>query len=322
MHRRSLLVAGLSTVILAACSNSPTAPAPATSAPSPAGGPARSAASKEPLRALIATPELVVGENRFAFGLQRGTRLIEGPTTSVGVYRIEGQRATLLSRVRAAYLPLEVVEGTSHTHFHPDGSVHSHEADGSAQGIYVSHLSFDKPGTWGVEVLLEENGNAVDSARVQVDVLASSTSPAIGSRAPRSHNVIASDVSDLATIDTSDPPDPRLHQVRIDDAIARGRPLLIAFATPRYCTSRVCGPVLDIVRLIMPKYQDRLAFVHQEIWEDFSAQKELPTVREWNLLSEPWIFLVDAKGVVRGKFAGVTTAKELEPAIDAMLAKA
>jgi hypothetical protein len=68
---------------------------------------------------------------------------------------------------------------------------------------------------------------------------------------------------------------------------------VIVFATPQFCTSRVCGPAVDIVRLLLPTYGNLVAFTHQEIWQDLTTQR-LP--RSWKsgiLPSEPWIFVVD-----------------------------
>ena len=87
------------------------------------------------------------------------------------------------------------------------------------------------------------------------------------------------------------------------------------FATPKYCTSRVCGPVLDVVRALIPAYGDRVAFVHEEIWQPGGMHRLSPTVEEWNLRSEPWIFIVDRGGVIRARFEGVTTRRELETAL-------
>jgi hypothetical protein len=42
-------------------------------------------------------------------------------------------------------------------------------------------------------------------------------------------------------------------------------------------------------------------------------------VGEWNLPSEPWIFLVNADGVLVEKFEGGVAAAELDPALDALL---
>src|SRR5438132_7259925 len=100
----------------------------------------------------------------------------------------------------------------------------------------------------------------------------------------------------------------------------RAKPQVIVFATPRYCTSRVCGPVVDVVRTLIPTYGHRVAFIHEEIWETGDLQKFSSTVEEWNLRSEPWIFVVDGTGMVRARFEGVTTRRELEAALRPLLA--
>ena len=109
--------------------------------------------------------------------------------------------------------------------------------------------------------------------------------------------------------------------VRRADAIAQGKPQLIVFATPQFCTSRMCGPVIDIVRALLPAYGKRVAFTHQEIWQDFAEKKIFPTVEEWRLFTEPWIFVVDGRGIIRAKFEGLVTAHELEEALQQVLRK-
>src|SRR5207247_2335841 len=78
---------------------------------------------------------------------------------------------------------------------------------------------------------------------------------------------------------------------------------------------RVCGPVVDVVRTLIPAYGDRVAFIHQEIWESGSLQKLSPTFEEWNLRSEPWIFVVDGRGTVRARCAGLPTRRQLAAAL-------
>jgi hypothetical protein len=73
------------------------------------------------------------------------------------------------------------------------------------------------------------------------------------------------------------------------------------------------------VRTLMPAYAAKVAFVHQEIWADGRMETPAPTVTEWKLQSEPWIFLVDADGVVSARFEGLTTRGEIEGALRQML---
>jgi hypothetical protein len=271
------------------------------------------------LQPLITTSELVVGQNRFAFGLLKGPQPLDEADVVVRVYELHGQQGQLQAQIRVPYARLEVVEQGQRVHLHPDGTRHVHNEATDVHGIYVTYINFERPGPWGLEILARQGDGPDEVARLTVNVLEVPLTPTPGTPAPRSHNLIASDVQDLRQIDTSDPPDPRLHQVRIADAIAQGKPQVIVFATPKFCVSRVCGPVVDIVRTLLPAYGDRVVFTHQEIWQDAGARQFFATVAEWGLQTEPWIFVVDGQGIIRAKFEGLTTAREIEAALQQIL---
>jgi len=271
------------------------------------------------LQPMITTSELVVGRNRFAFGLLKDGSLLAAGDVALRVYDIREPEAQLVAVTPAVYHALEVIEQGRHIHIHPDGTRHAHDTATDVRGIYVAQLTLERPGPWGLEIVVRQANGAVEAARLSVDALPVPRSPMPGTPAPRSRNLIASDVSDLRQIDSSEPPDARLHQTRIADAIREGRPQVIVFATPKYCTSRVCGPVLDVVRTLIPAYGRRVAFVHQEIWQPGGMDKLAPTVEEWNLRSEPWTFVVGGDGVIRARFEGLTTRRELEAVLRQML---
>ena len=273
------------------------------------------------LQPLITTAELVVGENRFAFGLLKAGKLIEGADVKLRLYEIDGGEAKLAAELKVPYQTVKNVKQERSVHRHADGTEHVHGDDSSVRGLYVAQLSFARTGDWGLELLVSQENRPVEAVRLAVTVLDAPTAPAVGSAAPRSRNLIARDVKNLREIDTSPKPDARLHQVRIADAIAQGKPQLIVFATPQFCTSRMCGPVVDIVRTLLPAYGKRVAFIHQEIWQDFADKKMFPTVEEWRLETEPWVFVVDSEGIIRAKFEGLVTARELESALIQILPK-
>jgi len=271
------------------------------------------------LQPLITTSELVVGENRFAFGLLKAGKLLEDADVKLRLYEIDGGEAKLKAELKVPYQAVKNVKQDRSVHRHPDGTEHIHGDDSGVRGLYVAQLSFARAGDWGVELLVSQAGSEFEPVRLAVTVLDAPVTPAVGFPAPRSRNLIARDVKDLRQIDTSQRPDPRLHQTRIADAIAQGKPQLIVFATPQFCTTRMCGPVVDIVRTLLPTYGKRVAFIHQEIWQDFADKKVFPTVEEWRLFTEPWIFVVDGQGVIRAKFEGLVTAGELETSLQEMV---
>ena len=271
------------------------------------------------LQPIITTSELVIGTNRFAFGLIKSGKFLENADVTLRLYAINGQEAQHVGDATASYHPIELSEPSQTVHRHADGTRHVHGTDSDVRGIYVAQITFNRSGVWGIELLARPRNTAAETLRLSVTVLDTPATPALGSPAPRSHNLIAADVKDLRQIDTSTQPDPRLHQVRIADAIAQKKPQLIVFATPQFCTSRMCGPVVDIVRTLIPAHRKRVAFTHQEIWRDFASKEPFPTVDEWHLATEPWIFIVDSDGIIRAKFEGLVTAHELETALKDVL---
>lgn len=275
--------------------------------------------TRERIQPLITTSELVVGTNRFAFGLLKGNKLFNDAAVTLKLYAIDGSEASLVTDLKVPYYKASSLKQESSVHRHSDGTEHVHGEESDIDGLYVTHLSFSRAGDWGIELLVGQSKDSADTVGFAVTVLKAPATPAIGSLAPRSRNLIAGDVKTLRQIDASPRPDPRLHQIRIADAIAQGKPQLIVFATPQFCTSRMCAPVVDIVRSLLPAYGHRIAFIHQEIWEDFASKKPFPTVEEWHLNTEPWIFIVDGQGIIRAKFEGFVTAVELENALREVL---
>ena len=158
------------------------------------------------LQAVITTSELVVGQNRLAFGLLKAHQLLDEADVVVRVYELRGQRAHLKGQTRAPYVRLEIVEQGKRVHIHPDGTRHVHNETTDVRGFYTTQVAFERPGPWGLEVLARQGDGPVAVSRFTVTVLAAPRTPAPGTPAPRSHNLIASDVQDLRQIDTSDPP--------------------------------------------------------------------------------------------------------------------
>jgi hypothetical protein len=94
------------------------------------------------------------------------------------------------------------------------------------------------------------------------------------------------------------------------------RPVVITFATPLLCQSRVCGPVVDIVEQVKASAPKDVAFIHQEIYKDNKINAGLrPQVTAWGLQSEPWTFVIDRHGKVSTRFEGAFSVGELQRAV-------
>ena len=139
--------------------------------------------------------------------------------------------------------------------------------------------------------------------------------PAVGEPAPRVHTPTVSDVGgDLGQIDTRNPHDD-MHKVDFADVLGK-EPAVLLFATPALCESRVCGPVVDVAQQVEEEAGDGVNFIHMEVFNNNNASDGYrPQLLKFGLRTEPWAFVVDAKGIVRSRIQGAFSPSELEDAV-------
>jgi hypothetical protein len=106
-------------------------------------------------------------------------------------------------------------------------------------------------------------------------------------------------------------PDCGLHETSLAALVGAGTPVAVLFATPARCQSQYCGPVLDELLTQVDGPGKRVAFVHVEIYRAETGVALVPTVEAWNLPSEPWLFGIDAAGVVVDRLDGAFGADEI-----------
>ena len=190
-------------------------------------------------------------------------------------------------------------------------------AFGGVARIYVAHLSVPRPGRYW---LVAEPSGARIQALGTLDVAARSPSPAVGANAPRSATPTLATAS-VASLTTRRPPDLGLLRYSVAGSLATHRPFVVTFATPKFCTSRTCGPVVDVVDAVRRQFAaSPVRFIHVEVYRDNDPTKGYNRwMRQWGLLSEPWTFLVGRDGRVKAKFEGSVTAAELTASVRRLL---
>src|SRR4051794_38627252 len=248
------------------------------------------------------------GKNRFGFGLfDRSRKQITDAPGAVYIARDEKSVASgpYVARwesldVKGHYLSKTVATD-------PD----------AAKTLYVSDVPFKKPGKYVVLGVFRLD-NRLAGAGTTVKVSKSSKVPNVGDPAPKIDTPTKASVGgDLSKIDTRDPHDD-MHDVNFADAV-RKRPIVLLFATPALCQSRVCGPVVDIaeqVRHARPKSDT--AWIHQEIYNNNKLNDGYrPQFLKYKLPGEPFLFTVNRKGKIAAKIEGAFSASELNKAVDA-----
>jgi hypothetical protein len=274
---------------------------------------------------ILANSELVVGVNRIAVGIigPDGKPLVDAKV-HFAFYNLNGgkevktQEMDAVSRVpgRDAGLPAQETVRL------PDGTTRNIFNVGEEVGIYTAKVDFPEPGDWGVEIKVEADKPSKVSKTLlpRFNVVTKGSTPAVGSPAPKSKNLTADDVPNISQIDSSSKPSRDMHTSTIAAAIAAGKPALVLFAVPGFCESRLCGPEIEIMRKIYPKYKDKVEFIHVEFYKNPGNPSRIPAdaVAEWGLRSEPWFFAIDNKGNIASKYEGPVSMAELEEALQAI----
>src|SRR5215475_13555577 len=132
------------------------------------------------LQPLITTSELVVGENRFAFGLLGAGKLLEGADVKLRLYDIEGGEAKLAAELKVPYQAVQNVKQERSVHRHADGTEHVHGDDSSVRGLYVAQLRFARAGDWGVELLVSQADVVFEPVHLAVTVTEVASTPSVG----------------------------------------------------------------------------------------------------------------------------------------------
>ena len=249
------------------------------------------------------------GRNRFGFGLfDRARKQID--KTPVALYVAPAGGGEAKGPFPATWESLET-----------DPAFRSESTAGdpdAARSLYLAKLPFPKPGQYellGV-VRLDKRLMAAEPVQRTVTVVKDGLVPKVGERAPRISTPTKDDVASIEEIETRVPPD-SMHEVDFADVLGK-RPIVLLFATPALCQSRVCGPVVDIAEQVKAAHKGDAAFIHMEIFNDNRPERgQRPQVRAWSLPTEPWAFAIDRNGVVAARLEGAFSAKELEAAVKA-----
>ena len=218
------------------------------------------------------------------------------------------------------------VPGTSETGDEPT-------IEAGARGVYEAEdVTFDRPGPWRATVSAEIDG-VVRELSSDFVVDAESQIPAPGMPAIANETLtMDSDVRPGAIDSMADAvgevPDPELHAVTIADVIRRGRPALVLFGTPAYCTSEFCGPEVTELQQLAADHPDRAEFIHVEIWKDFNARPQVINegAADWLLrgtrqspeMTEPWLYLIGADGTIADRWGPLFDVDEVSAALEAL----
>ena len=294
---------GIALIVAAiACSSTPeaTATPEPTALVEPTAVVTTNPSSTVQVRVALASTDLAVGPNRLVFGVLGDSGPVRSPNVKARFVYVDGDATAVLFEAEARFV----------------------EWPGGASGVYViDDVEFDSAGHWGmiVDGVMDDETALIGQSGLVVNQ--ESSSPAVGSPAPRSASKTSADVADLSELTTSPIPDPGLYDLSIADAIVAAQTTVVTFATPAFCQTATCGPQVEVLSSLRLRHTES-TFIHVEVYDnpdeiegDLSRARISPLMEEWGLVTEPFTFVIDPAGQIAAKFEGFVTEEELEAAL-------
>ncbi|MBS1887922.1 MAG: hypothetical protein JSU06_12115 [Actinobacteria bacterium] len=174
----------------------------------------------------------------------------------------------------------------------------------AASVVYSVELNFPADGEYKPVALIKEKGGIAVKALPVIQVGEFTRIPRPGEKAPVIQTPTAQSVGgDLTKLSTRVPPDTQ-NKVNYADVLGK-EPILLLFTTPKFCQSRVCGPVVDVAQQLQHEFEGKANFIHMEMYKNNDpANGVSPQVRRFHLPTEPWLFAINREGVVGATIQG------------------
>ncbi|CAN5692408.1 hypothetical protein BH20ACT2_BH20ACT2_17000 [soil metagenome] len=175
------------------------------------------------------------------------------------------------------------------------------------------------PGVY--EVTTEIDGERLAPRSIQVSEAAEVPFPQPGDPMVRFDTPTVADARGVEPLCTREPEPCPFHDATLTEALAAG-PVAFLIATPAYCATAICGPVVDVLMNRRAEFADRVGMVHAEVFasgEEAAANPAgatvAPAVRAYDLSFEPSMVLADAEGRVAERLDFIFDAEELQEAL-------
>ena len=248
----------------------------------------------------LGTPDLSPGTHRISIVIEGPTGLVESPAMRVTVLPDDA--------------PGEMQEVVARFSRFPDG----------VRGFHVTSIDFATVGRWNLILHIPTEEGFTDIG-IAVDIPLDTLAPSVGDQAPPSASRTLLDVPNIADLSTGDEPDPGLYLISLADAAEAGKPFVVVFASPGFCTNAFCGPQAEVLSEVRAIFGDRANYIHVDLYENpeqvrFGEEPiETPILEEWGLHTDEWTFIVNADGVVVARFEAFAPLAEVEAALAAVL---
>jgi hypothetical protein len=187
-----------------------------------------------------------------------------------------------------------------------------------ADVVYSADIDFPSAGEYRPVALIKERDGWAKVGLRSIRVGEFAKIPRPGEKAPLIHTPTAKSGGNPAELSTRVPPDTQ-NRVNYADVLGK-EPILLLFTTPKFCQSRVCGPVVDVAQQAQHQFEGKANFIHMEIYNENDPSKGVrPQVRRFHLPTEPWLFAINREGVVSATVEGGFGTKLMDRAVEKVI---
>lgn len=263
--------------------------------------PVKGPLSEKGNQVILATTDLSIGENRFAFLVlsERGF-------------------------INAEYAEVIFYPPSNKSNFIKNTAPLIHWGNLN-RGSFITHVNFPYEGEWNLVVNLIDLGTNA-SMKASFPVYKNTVAPSIGDTAPQSKNKTISNVRNLRELSTGDLIEPELYKYSIDESLKSGKPTVLTFASPAFCQDETCGPQVKVLDKLHESKSDSANFIHVEIYDNpvevqNGSQEGIYSepFKKWNLPSSEWTFIINCSGEISERYQGFVSIEELGEALMASL---
>lgn len=190
-------------------------------------------------------------------------------------------------------------------------------SDGVPTPYYPVRFTPAAPGIHEITVVGEDGYNAVT-----LDISQDALIPLVGQILPAADTPTTANGRGVDPICTRTPAC-ELHEVALTEALLAGSPIALSIATPEFCQTAICGPVLDLLLEALPDFPT-VTGVHAEVYADPRGGADptagglAPITEAYGLTFEPTLYLVDATGTIVTRLDSVYDRVELRAALESI----
>jgi hypothetical protein len=204
----------------------------------------------------------------------------------------------------------------AHDHVAGEGDIEHEHAN--LLRYYALRTVFPEAGVYDIEV---DFGRSTATLPVQIFPAEDNDLPGVGDQFPA---LTTPTLTDSLGVDPlcSRNPVCDLHTLSAEDVLGT-KPMAVLFATPAFCATAYCGPVLDVLLEEMGSFPN-IAFIHVEVYSNPREVngnyndpniKVAPPLVEIGLEFEPSLYLVNKRGEIVDRIDNVYDATELRAAL-------